>query len=110
MFITNYLRLNQNLVKNSYPLSILGETMQKLECFQYDLALYLNMGYYTIRLTRASQDMMPVVNKLGKFKYNHLPMSMCASGDIFQAKFDELLGDIKGVKTYINDILVLGEG
>ena len=36
-------------------------------------------------------------------------MGMCASGGIFQAKVDELLGDIKGVKTYIDDILVLGK-
>ena len=34
-------------------------------------------------------------------------MGMCASGDIFQAKVDELLGDTEGVKTYIYDILVL---
>ena len=32
---------------------------------------------------------------------------MCASGDIFQTKVDKLLSDIKGVKTYINDIPVL---
>ena len=36
-------------------------------------------------------------------------MGMCASGDIFQAKVDELLGDIKDVKTYINDVIVLGK-
>ena len=34
-------------------------------------------------------------------------MGMCASGDISQAKVDKLLGDIKGIKTYIDDILVL---
>ena len=34
---------------------------------------------------------------------------MCASGEIFQAKVDKLLGDIEGVKTYINDILVLSK-
>ena len=33
-------------------------------------------------------------------------MGMCAEEDIFQAKVDELLGDIEGVKMYINDILV----
>ena len=33
-------------------------------------------------------------------------MGMCASGGIFQAKVDDLLGDIDGVKTYIDDILV----
>ena len=37
-------------------------------------------------------------------------MGLCASRDIFQAKLDNLLGDIEGVKAYINDILVLGKG
>ena len=36
-------------------------------------------------------------------------MGMCAYGDIFQANVDELLGDIEGVKTYIDDILILGK-
>ena len=36
-------------------------------------------------------------------------MGMCASGDIFQAKVDEMFGDIKGVKTYIDYILVLSK-
>ena len=34
-------------------------------------------------------------------------MVIYAPGDIFQSKVDELIGDTKGVKTYINDILVL---
>ena len=36
-------------------------------------------------------------------------MGMCSSGYIFQSKVDELLGDIKGVKTYINYIFVLSK-
>ena len=48
------------------------------------------------------------VTEFGKFRYNRLPMGTCASGDILKFKVDELLGDIKGVKTYIDDILVLG--
>ena len=38
------------------------------------------------------------------------PMVPCASVDIFKAKLDKLLCDIKGFKMYINDILVLGKG
>ena len=67
------------------------------------------MGYYTIRLSPAIQDMTAIVTEFGKFIYNCLPMSLCASGDIFQYKLDELLGDIESVKTYINDILVLNK-
>ena len=83
--------------------------MQQLEGFQYTTALDMNMGYYTTRISPASQDMTTIVNRFGKFRYNRLPMGMCASGDIFQAKVDKLLSDIEGVKTYINDIIVLNK-
>ena len=53
--------------------------------------------------------MTTIVTEFGKFRYNCLPMGLCNSGGIFQSKVDKLLGDIKGVKTYINDILVLGK-
>ena len=36
-------------------------------------------------------------------------MGMCASGDISKAKVDKLLCDIEGVKTYMDDILVLSK-
>ena len=83
--------------------------MQQLEGFQYITSLDLNMGYYTIRLPPASQDMMTIVTEFWKLGYNCLPMGMCASGDIFQYKVDGLLGDIEVVKTYIDGILVLNK-
>ena len=36
-------------------------------------------------------------------------MGMCNSGDIFQSKVEDLLGDIEGIKTYIGDIIVLSK-
>ena len=53
--------------------------------------------------------MTMIVTEFGTFRYNRLPMGMCTSGDIFQAKVYKLLGDIEGVKTYIDDIIVLGK-
>ena len=75
--------------------------------FQYANALDLNMGYCTIILSSSIQDMASIVPEFGKFKYNCLIMGICTSGYIFQAKVDEVIGDIKGVKTYIDGILVL---
>ena len=54
-FITDYFRLNQKLVRKPYPLPRIGETMQKLEGLQYAAELDNNMGYYTIRISPASQ-------------------------------------------------------
>ena len=44
--------------------------------------------------------MSAIVTEFGNFRYNRLPMGLCASGDIFQAKVDELLSDIKDVEKY----------
>ena len=106
-FITDYHDINKRLAKNPYPLPRIGETMKQLEGFQYATKLDLNTGYYTIILSPASQYMTTIVTKFGKFRYNLLPMGICALGYIFQAKVDKLLGDIKGVKTCIDVILVL---
>ena len=108
-FITDYRRLNQKLVRKPYPLPRIGDNIQQLEGFQYPAALDLNMIYYNIRLSPASQDMTTIVTGFFKFRYNRLHVGMCDSGDIFQAKVDKILGDIEGVKTYINDILVLSK-
>ena len=48
-----------------------------------------------------------IVTEFGKFRYNCLLMGMCDLGDILQAKVNNLIGDIEGVKTYIDNILFL---
>ena len=109
IFMIDYRRINRQLVRKPYPSPRIGETMHKLEGFQYATALNLNMGYYTIRLFPDIQYMTTTVTEFGKFRYNCLPMGMCASGDIFLTQVDKLLGDIEGVKTYIDNILVLSK-
>ena len=81
--------------------------MQKLEGLKYATALYFNIGYYNIRLLNVSQEIMKIVTEFGKFRLKCLPMGMCASGDIFKSTVDDLLDDIKDIKTYIDYILVL---
>ena len=65
------------------------------------------MGYCTISISPARQDMMMIVTESGKFRYNRLPMGMFASVYIFQAKVDKLLGDIEGSQTHIDNIILL---
>ena len=57
-----------------------------------------------------SHYLTTIVTEFGKFRYNRVPMVLYVSDYIFQAKIDDLLVDIKGVKIYINNILVIGKG
>ena len=51
--------------------------------------------------------MCTIVTEFGKFRYKRLPMGVAESLDIFQAKIYELMGDLEGVKAYLDDILVI---
>ena len=105
--ITDYPRLNQKLVGNSYTFLRLGETIHHLESLQYSTALDLKMPYYSIRLLTAIQDMKTKITESGIFVYNCIPMDMCAFIDIFKEKVYKLPNVIEGVKKYIYGILLL---
>ena len=95
------------MVIKIYPFYRIVQTIHQLEVFQYTTALDLNMGYFATQLSYQSKYMATIVTKFGKFSYNWTSLGMCTSGDIFQYKVDDVLGYVKGVKTYIDNILVL---
>ena len=66
--------------------------------------------HHAIELFPESLYLTNIVTEFGKFRYNMVLIVLCASGDNFQAKLYEILGDINGVKTYINDVLVIIKG
>ena len=72
----------------------IGEIVQKLEGFQYATVLNLNMVYYTIEILTESCKLTNTITEFGKFRYNISPVGLCTSGDTFQAKVYDLLGDI----------------
>ena len=68
------------------------------------------MELYTTDNLPHSKDMTPIVTKFGKFKYNRLPVVMWTSGDIFQTKIDELLGDVYVINIYIYYMMIPNKG
>ena len=87
----------------------IGEKMQTLQGFHYTMTLDLNMGYYIIDISPESHYLTIIIIEFGKLRYNRVPMGLYAYSDIFQAKVDNLLIDIEGVKSCIDTILVLGK-
>ena len=107
--LTDYRKVNGQIVRKPFPIPRIADTLQQLEGFTFATALDLNMGYYTIPLAECSKDITTIVTEFGKFRYTCLPMGMVISGDVFQAKMYNLIGDIEGIRTYIDDILCIGK-
>ena len=67
-FITDYCKINKQLVRKPYLLHIIGDTIQQVEGFQYATILDINIRYYNIRHSPASHDMTTIVTEFGKFR------------------------------------------
>ena len=109
-FISDFRKLNKMLKRKPYPLPRIADLLQNLSGFTHATALDLSMGYYSIELSTKSSDACTIVTEFGKFRYKRLPMGVSCSPDIFQAKINELLGDIEGICAYLDDLLLLSKG
>ena len=103
-FITNYHRLNLQLVRKTYPLPRIGDTTHQLQGFHYVNKLDLNMVYYIIMIFTTCRDMTTIFTEFGISIKNHLLMGMCDSGDISR-KSKYTNWQHKGDKIKIDDIL-----
>ena len=68
----------------------INEMLLKLEGFQYDTLLDLNMRYYHIRLSKNESSLCMIILLWGKYCYKRLPMGVDNSPDIFQQKMNAL--------------------
>ena len=68
------------------------------------------MGYYHIELIAKSKELCTIVTQWGKYKYQHIPMGLCNSTDIFQEKMSELFFSVDTVRVYIDDLLHVTKG
>ena len=72
----------------------INETLLKLEGFQYDTLLYLNMGYYHIRLSKTASNFFTKIILWVNYFYSLLPMGVADYPEIFQHKMNNLFHGI----------------
>jgi hypothetical protein len=81
--------------------------LQDLEEFTFATALDLNMGYYTIRVDPDASKICTIIFSWGKYSYEHLPMGIAGSPDIFQGKMSEPMESLEYVQAYLDDLLCI---
>ena len=108
--LTNFRELNKVMKRKPYPLPKISDLLQKLQGFKYATAIDLSMGYYHVRLDEESSKLCTTILPWGKYRYLRLPMGIKNSPDIFQQLINDVLGDIKNVWAYLDDILITASG
>jgi hypothetical protein len=74
------------LIRKPFPIPKISTVLQELEGFTFAMAIYLTMGYYTIRLDPDASKICAITFPWGKYSYKRLLICIAGSPDIFQSK------------------------
>ena len=75
-FMSDFREVNKRLKGKPFSIPKISDFLQKLQGFQFAMALDLNMGYYTIKLDPTASMICTIVLPWGKYSYQILPMGI----------------------------------
>jgi Reverse transcriptase (RNA-dependent DNA polymerase) len=99
-------------VKNSYPLLLISEIMDKLQGAKYFTKLDVHWGYNNVRIRKANKWKAAFKMNKGLFKPTVIFFGMCNSLATFQAMMDDIfmiMIDNQLVIVYMDDILIFSD-
>ena len=67
-----------------------------------------NHGYWQVPLAEESQLLTTFNSPFGRYCFKRMPFGIRSAQEVFQKRMSQLLGDLPGVETDIDDILVWG--
>ncbi|CAC5397951.1 unnamed protein product [Mytilus coruscus] len=102
--------LNTALMREHYKLPTLDDVLPKLANAKIFSRLDVREAYWHVKLDKESSDLTTMITPFGRYRWARLPFGLKVSSEIFQRKLTEALGDIEGVFTIADDIIVAGCG
>lgn len=105
----DYRKLNRISVFDPEPMIKADDLFQKLSGDKYFTKLDLSKGYWQIPVKREDIPKTAFVTPDGHYEFIKMPFGMVNSGATLVRGMRKLLGDLKGVDNYIDDILVHSE-
>ena len=109
--VTDYRLLNEQTVKNRYPLPRADQLFDKLAHAKYFSKIDLRTGFYQILIAAEDRHKTAFVTSQGLFEYNVLPMGLCNSPGVFMALMNDTFREYldKFVLVFLDDIIVYSD-
>ena len=105
----DYRKLNRITVFDPEPMIKADDLFQKLSGDKYFTKLDLSKGYWQIPVRKEDISKTAFVTPDGHYEFIKMPFGMVNSGATLVRGMRKLLGNLKGVDNYIDDILVHSE-
>ena len=100
--------LNKAIQREHFQLPTIEDIATRLTGAKVFSTLDANHGYWQIPLDPASQRLTTFNTPFGRYCYTRMPFGVKSAQEIFQKRMVQHFGDLPGVKTDIDDILVWG--
>jgi transposase InsO family protein len=111
-FCVNYKKLNDQTVKDAYPLPRVEELLEQIAGHQWYTTLDLYSGYYQIPMATDSKEATAFVSKYGTYQYLVMPFGLTNAPATFQRVMDVVLAKYirEGrVVVYLDDICIFSK-
>jgi transposase InsO family protein len=100
--------LNCAVQRAHFQLPTINEIAAKLHGAQYFSVLDASSGFWTTQLDDESADLCTFGTPFGRYQYLRLPYGLNCASEVFHAKIKQLLENVDGVDSFIDDIICWG--
>ena len=100
--------LNEAIQREHYKMPTIEEITTRVAGATVFSKLDANHGYWQVALDNESQLLTTFNTEFGRYCYKRMPFGIKSAQEVFQKRMSQSFGDLEGVETDVDDILVWG--
>lgn len=108
-FCTDYRKVNQVTVSDSYPLPLIEDIIDSIGCAKFISTVDLLKGYYQVGLTDRAKIISAFITPFGLFQYLVMAFGFSNAPATFQRAINFLIQDLGGTFAYLDDLVVVSD-
>ena len=101
--------LNKAIKREHFQLPTIEDITTRMANAKWFTKLDANRGYWQIPLDEESQLLTTFNTPFGRYCYQVTPFGITSAQEVFQKRMSQHFGDLEGVETAIDDIIVHAE-
>lgn len=104
----DFRKLNKKLIKDSFPIPNLTETLDNLAGAKYFSKMDMTSGFFQQKIRESDRYKTAITTHKGLFEFQVSPFGLATSPNAFQRLMNVVLGDLAdlSIQIYIDDIAV----
>lgn len=102
--------LNMALMREHYRLHVLDDVVPQLSKVRTFTKLDVKETFWHVKLNEEFRKLTTMITHFGRYRWTRLPFRLNVSSEIFQRKFDLVYGNMDGVFSVVDDIIIAGLG